>query len=203
MIATEPLPADVWDAIGWRGHETFNDERHLIIYAMRTDDDRIAIGGRGAPYHFGSRVQRRLRSTSRASSRRSQVARAHLFPQIGDVAHHAHLGRAPRHPARLVQLGRARPRHRAAPGPAATSATASSTTNLAGRTLRDLILGHETRAHGAALGRPPVAAAGSPSRCAGWPSTRRMKAMASADSYEERTGKPSKRATMVKRLIGA
>jgi hypothetical protein len=30
-----------------------------------------------------------------------------------------------------------------------------------------------------------------------------MKAMASADSYEERTGKQSRRATMVKRLIGA
>ena len=30
-----------------------------------------------------------------------------------------------------------------------------------------------------------------------------MKAMASADSAEERTGRPSKRATMVKKLIGA
>ena len=52
MIATEPLPARVWDEIGWAGRETLNDGRHLIIYAQRTADDRIAFGGRGAPYHF-------------------------------------------------------------------------------------------------------------------------------------------------------
>ena len=39
---------------GWRARETFNDYRHLIIYGQRTADDRLAFGGRGAPYHFGS-----------------------------------------------------------------------------------------------------------------------------------------------------
>ncbi len=28
----------------------------MIIYAQRTADVRIAFGGRGAPYHFGSRI---------------------------------------------------------------------------------------------------------------------------------------------------
>ena len=57
MLATEPLPADVWDEIGWTGRETISDGRHLIIYGQRTADDRIAFGGRGAPYHFGSAIR--------------------------------------------------------------------------------------------------------------------------------------------------
>jgi glycine/D-amino acid oxidase-like deaminating enzyme len=57
MIATEPLGPEVWDRIGLARRETFSDERHLIIYGQRTADDRLAFGGRGAPYHFGSRVK--------------------------------------------------------------------------------------------------------------------------------------------------
>jgi glycine/D-amino acid oxidase-like deaminating enzyme len=56
MIATEPLPASDWERIGLARRETFADERHMIIYGQRTADDRLAFGGRGAPYHFGSRV---------------------------------------------------------------------------------------------------------------------------------------------------
>jgi len=57
MIATEPLGAADWERIGLGRRETFTDERHMIIYGQRTADDRLAFGGRGAPYHFGSRVQ--------------------------------------------------------------------------------------------------------------------------------------------------
>ena len=57
MLATEPLPASDWERIGLTRRETFSDERHLIIYGQRTADDRLAFGGRGAPYHFGSRIE--------------------------------------------------------------------------------------------------------------------------------------------------
>ncbi|MGK5685226.1 NAD(P)/FAD-dependent oxidoreductase [Actinoplanes sp. URMC 104] len=57
MIATEPLPASFWDRVGLARRETFTDERHMIIYGQRTADDRLAFGGRGAPYHFGSRIE--------------------------------------------------------------------------------------------------------------------------------------------------
>ncbi len=57
VIATEPLPAETWARIGLRERETFSDFRHLIVYGQRTADDRIVFGGRGAPYHFGSRVR--------------------------------------------------------------------------------------------------------------------------------------------------
>ncbi|MFC9441746.1 MULTISPECIES: FAD-binding oxidoreductase [Brevibacterium] len=54
MIATEPLPAEAWEQIGWEGRECLGDAAHTFIYAQRTADDRIALGGRGAPYAFGS-----------------------------------------------------------------------------------------------------------------------------------------------------
>ncbi|WP_193096461.1 NAD(P)/FAD-dependent oxidoreductase [Brevibacterium sp. FME17] len=54
MIATNPLPASAWEDIGWHGRECLGDTAHTFIYAQRTDDDRIALGGRGAPYSFGS-----------------------------------------------------------------------------------------------------------------------------------------------------
>jgi glycine/D-amino acid oxidase-like deaminating enzyme len=57
MIATEPLPASDWERIGLARRSTFSDERHMIIYGQRTADDRLAFGGRGAPYHFGSRIE--------------------------------------------------------------------------------------------------------------------------------------------------
>jgi glycine/D-amino acid oxidase-like deaminating enzyme len=57
MIVTEPLPAADWERIGLRRRETFTDERHMIVYGQRTADDRLAFGGRGAPYHFGSAVE--------------------------------------------------------------------------------------------------------------------------------------------------
>lgn len=56
MVATEPLDSAAWDRIGLPTRETFSDKRHLRIYGQRTADGRIAFGGRGAPYHFGSRI---------------------------------------------------------------------------------------------------------------------------------------------------
>src|SRR3954451_10771450 len=57
MVATAPLPPTFWATAGWAGRQTVTDGRHLIVYAQRTADGRIAMGGRGAPYHFASGVQ--------------------------------------------------------------------------------------------------------------------------------------------------
>ena len=77
-----------------------------------------------------------------------------------------------------------------------------STTNLAGRTLRDLIL-DSRRSSRACRGSTTAPSPGSPSRCAGSGVNAALKAMGSADDVETRTGRPSKRATYVKKLIGA
>ena len=44
VLATEPLPAEVWDEIGLRRGETFSDQRRMIIYGQRTADGRLAFG---------------------------------------------------------------------------------------------------------------------------------------------------------------
>ena len=61
MIATDPIESGALEEIGLRNGETFNDLRHLVIYGQRTPDGRIAFGGRGAPYHYGSRDRAGLR----------------------------------------------------------------------------------------------------------------------------------------------
>ena len=58
MLATEPLSDAMWEEIGLADRETFADYRHMVIYGQRTADGRIAFGGRGAPYDFGSRIRR-------------------------------------------------------------------------------------------------------------------------------------------------
>ena len=56
MIATERIAPDTWDGIGWQGCETLGDLAHGFFYAQRTADNRIAIGGRAVPYRYASRI---------------------------------------------------------------------------------------------------------------------------------------------------
>jgi glycine/D-amino acid oxidase-like deaminating enzyme len=56
IVATRRLPAAFWERAGLAGGQTFTDERHLIVYGQRTADDRLVFGGRGAPYHWRSRI---------------------------------------------------------------------------------------------------------------------------------------------------
>ena len=105
----------------------------------------MVFGGRGAPYHFGSRIAARA---STATSGSSAALRAHPGrpvpgPSTG-ARGHARLGRPARHRPGLVRLGRAGPRHRASAWAGGYVGDGVSTTNLAGRTLRDLILGEDT-----------------------------------------------------------
>jgi len=57
VVATAPLAQSVWDEIGLADAETFSEHRHVIVYGQRSMDDRIVFGGRGAPYHFGSGIK--------------------------------------------------------------------------------------------------------------------------------------------------
>jgi len=56
MAATEPLSDSTWSSIGWESRVTVADGRNMVTYAQRTSDGRIAFGGRGVGYPFGSRV---------------------------------------------------------------------------------------------------------------------------------------------------
>ena len=200
MIGTEPLPQAFWDEVGWSGHEVFGDFRFVIFYAMHTTDGRIALGGRGAPYHYGSRVSEEYERDATVYGHLRTLL-GQLFPALGDVRVTHHWGgavAAPRDWYSSVGLDRAT-------GMAWAGGYVGdgvSTTNLAGRTLCDLIRGEQTE-----LTRLPWVDHRSPR----WePEPLRwlavnaaLKAMGSADDVETRTGRPSRRAAWVKRLTGA
>ncbi|MDT7548259.1 MAG: hypothetical protein QOE84_653 [Actinomycetota bacterium] len=84
MLATEPLPAHVWQHIGLEDRATFSDHRHLTVYGQRTADGRIAFGGRGAPYHFGSRVDPSYDVVDRVHEA-LRTSLIDMFPVLADV----------------------------------------------------------------------------------------------------------------------
>jgi glycine/D-amino acid oxidase-like deaminating enzyme len=142
MIATEPLPDATWAQIGLAGRPTFGDFRHLIIYGQRTADGRFAFGGRGAPYHFGSAIRPGFDRVPPVFRALRQSLRE-LFPVLGEVQV-THSWGGP--------LGVPRDWCASAGLDASTGlgwaggyvGDGVATTNLAGRTLADLVLGHRT-----------------------------------------------------------
>ncbi|WP_308250195.1 NAD(P)/FAD-dependent oxidoreductase [Sphaerisporangium fuscum] len=146
MIVTEPLGEEVWERIGWGGFELLGDEAHAYCYAQRTADGRIAIGGRGVPYRFGSRTD------VRGATQPQTVAALHkilttLFPATaGAKIQHSWCGvlGVPRDWCSTVHVD-----HRTGLGWAGGYVGSGvTTTNLAGRTLRDLVLRRETELTG-------------------------------------------------------
>lgn len=91
MIVTKPLDASAWDRIGWSGLECLNDSAHTFIYAQRTADDRIAIGGRGNPYRFASGTGGEGR-TAEATVRQLHGKLSGFFPGVSFDVDHAWSG---------------------------------------------------------------------------------------------------------------
>ena len=142
IIATEPLPAATWEEIGLRRRETFSDYRHLIIYGQRTADDRLVFGGRGAPYSFASRTHSTF-DPSYPVFRSLHTALVDLFPVLADARiTHAWGGAlgVPRDWCASVGLDR----ETGLAWGGGYVGDGVGTTNLAGRTLADLVLGRDT-----------------------------------------------------------
>ena len=115
----------------------------MIIYGQRTADDRLAFGGRGAPYHFASSVRP---SYDRAPQIHESLRQAmvEFFPgaRAATVTHS--WGGPIGVPRRLVLVGRARPRASGLAWAGGYVGDGVSTSNLAGRTLADLVLGRDS-----------------------------------------------------------
>ncbi|MDV2978889.1 UNVERIFIED_CONTAM: FAD-binding oxidoreductase [Actinomycetes bacterium ARC8] len=142
LIATEPLAPSVWDELGWNHGEVLGDYAHVYMYAQRTADDRITIGGRGVPYKYGSRTDTDG-VTPHSTVQGLQEILHRMFPQTrGARIDHVWSGvlGVPRDWAATVGLDPATGIGWAG----GYVGTGVSTTNLAGRTLRDLILGETT-----------------------------------------------------------
>ncbi len=195
MIATEPLSANTWQEIGLGDRQTFSDGRNLIIYGQRTADNRIAFGGRGAPYHFGSKIKPEFDLDPQVHNSLIKIL-AELFPVLTDVKI-THKWGGPLGIARdwMASVGLDQSLGLAWAGGYVGDGVGTS--NLAGRTLADLILGNKSE-----LVKLPWVNHHSPK----WePEPLRwlganvgLKAMTLADFSETRTGKSSR----IPKLVG-
>ncbi len=199
MIVTEPLPEEAWQSIGWREQELMGDCAHVYVYLQRTADGRIAIGGRGVPYRYASRTDGRGATAQRTiASLRARLVE--MFPAAGPVAlEHAWSGvlGVPRDWGVSVCADRAR--GLAWAGGYVGEGVAAS--NLAARTLRDLILGQDSDLTALPwVGRSPKRWEPEPLR---WCEIRSVYALyRHADGVERRSGRPSRLAGLVDSLSG-
>ncbi|MDQ1697385.1 MAG: hypothetical protein QOJ03_2738 [Frankiaceae bacterium] len=198
IVATEPLPATAWDELGWRDRETVTDERHLLVYAQRTADDRIVLGGRGAPYRFASRTTGD-RGHHRTFARLEHELRE-LFPAAADALVTHRWGGVLGVPRDwMPSVGFDRELGTGWAGGYVGDGVGCAA--LAGRTLADLVLGRDTDEtalpwvdHRSRTWEPE------PLR---WLGVRGMTAlMGAADRLEARTGRPSPVGTLLERLTG-
>lgn len=142
VVATEPLSESQWAAVGLDDRPTFSEHRHLIVYGQRTEDGRLVFGGRGAPYHFGSAVAPDFDRDERVWTALREAV-VELFPALRGAGF-SHAWGGPLGVARdwCASVGL---------DPSTGMGWAGgyvgdgvTTTNLAGRTLRDLVLGERT-----------------------------------------------------------
>jgi glycine/D-amino acid oxidase-like deaminating enzyme len=199
MIATAPLPESTWAQIGLAGRPTFGDFRHLIIYGQRTADGRLAFGGRGAPYHFRSAIRPAFDQVPAvfAALRRSL---GELFPALGDVPV-THTWGGPLGVPRDWCASAGLDRTTGLGWAGGYVGDGVSTTNLAGRTVADLVLGLDTE-----ITRLPWVGHRSPDweteplRWLG--ANAGLHAMSWADRLETRTGNQSRLAQFAGRFLG-
>ena len=199
VIATAPLPAQVWDQIGLETRPTFSDLRHLIIYGQRTADGRLVFGGRGAPYHFGSAVRPAFDRVPEvfAALRATLIE---LFPVLSDVAI-THTWGGPIGIARDWCASVGFDESTGIGWAGGYVGDGLSTTNLAGRTLTDLITGNDSEITSLPwVGHRSPRWEPEPLRWLGINAG--LRAMTRADHTETRTGRQSRLATAFGRFLG-
>ena len=84
MVATEPISEKIWDQIGLNHGESFAEASHLVTYGQRTADNRLAVGGRGAPYLFGSLMRSAAENNSQIHDQIIAMVRA-WFPPLANT----------------------------------------------------------------------------------------------------------------------
>jgi glycine/D-amino acid oxidase-like deaminating enzyme len=188
MIVTAPLSQASWEQIGWQGAETLSDGAHVYVYAQRTADGRIAIGGRGVPYRFASRTDR-AGETAPTTIASLRAKLTEMFPQTAGVAvEHAWSG----------VLGVARDwgvsvhadRHTGIAWAGGYVGEGVAASNLAARMLREQILGEPSELSTLPwVGRAPRRWEPEPLR---WASIRAVYGLyRAADRLERHSGRPS------------
>jgi glycine/D-amino acid oxidase-like deaminating enzyme len=198
VMATAPLPAEAWSEIGLAHQETFADHRHVVVYGQRTADDRLVFGGRGAPYHLASRIRPGFDHEPRVFAMLQRTL-VEMFPVLRGVETTHTWGGVlgvPRDWCASVGFDR----ESGLGWAGGYVGDGVSTTNLAGRTLRDLVLGAETDLTALPwVGHRSPRWEPEPARWLGINAG--LRAMMLADAEERITGQPSRIAGLVKPLV--
>jgi glycine/D-amino acid oxidase-like deaminating enzyme len=173
---------------------------HLFTYAQRTRDGRIAFGGRGAPYHFGSRIRPGYDRDERVHDRLEATLGQLLPPAAGARITHRWGGPLGIPRDWTASVGLDRDSGLAWAGGYVGDGVAAA--NLAGRTLADLIRGHDSD-----LTRLPWVQHRSrpwepePLRWLGINTARVL--AASTDASEQRSGRPARlRGRLLRLFLG-
>jgi glycine/D-amino acid oxidase-like deaminating enzyme len=141
MLVTKPLSDALWNEIGARDRILFGDVRRILSYAQRTADGRIALGA-GARYFYDSRVPDALPPDG-PDYRKAEQVLAEFFPMLRGVEIAQRWGGAFGVPRDFKPFVRFDPRTGAgAAGGYVGNGVATS--NLAGRTLADLVAGRDS-----------------------------------------------------------
>jgi glycine/D-amino acid oxidase-like deaminating enzyme len=142
VVLTAPLSDRQWEDIGWWHHECISSHRLTVDYLSRTADGRILFGGRGAPYHFGSRIRPRFdRHGATHAELRAMVAS--WFPSLTDLAI-THQWGGPLGMPRDWLPNFTYNRATGLAGAWGYTGQGVAASNLAGRILSDLVTGHAT-----------------------------------------------------------
>jgi glycine/D-amino acid oxidase-like deaminating enzyme len=150
MTVTEPLTGAQWAEIGWENRESVGTTQYNVNYHQRTGDGRIAFGGLGAPYFFGSKIRDLWDPNHQVFARLRKLA-VDWFPVLKDVQF-THAWGGPfgmprdRMPSMVYDRSEGIAWARGYTGQGVTTA------NLAGRVLTDLI----TETDSDLLRLPPV-----------------------------------------------
>jgi glycine/D-amino acid oxidase-like deaminating enzyme len=142
MTLTEPLSPSDWAEIGWKDRECIDSCRLTIEYIAKTADGRILFGGRGAPYHFGSRIDDEYdRHGPTISMFRRNVGK--WFPRLKEVKFTHAWGGPLGAPRDFMTTMNYDPKQGVASARGYVG-NGVATTNLSGRVLADLITGHKS-----------------------------------------------------------
>jgi glycine/D-amino acid oxidase-like deaminating enzyme len=198
MVATAPLPQASWDELGWHDGLLVEDSHHLFFYAQRTLDGRIAIGGRGAPYRLSSPIDAR---NERDDVVRSRLARslAAAFPAAARAPLTHHWG-GPLAVPRDWSMSVAFDRTSGLGAAGGYTGHGVATSNLAGRTLADLVLGRDS----ALVTMPWVG-----HRSRRWEpepirflaSSAIVRTLGAADRREDASGRPARRVALLRPFL--
>jgi len=142
LVATEPLSAATWDEIGLNHGQAFGESSRQVTYGQRSADNRLVFGARGG-YQFAGKLRHDFQLTSSEIELRRYLF-SELFPQLKSVrithAWGGNLGMSRQFQPHMLC------------DPASGIALAGGyggegvgASNLAGRTLADLILQRDSQ----------------------------------------------------------